>query len=347
MVNAAMPSMQCRALERHLGTESAKVQECLQDFVSYHCVPEVAAGVMANIAFQAKALARMHTRFLMLTKKATERFSSLNSEKFVAMEKLIEDRVKSLLLRRSNSFWMYMKPVLKFVADILHGNKAFDSAAQKAIVEQREMKEMADICGDTSRLGLPMSENTSLKEEPQQAMCDLNSIKDALVELINHGEWDNTDKHGLDVFDERCFAMWRALATVRDPMPLHGLLDDIPPMVSPIEEYIRTEAVKFLERFAEGEAWYIKSLTGSFKIKSTSSASLMAPFVFPASKGNRQDLDVVSRRLQKTSDYLGGQPLGCLPEGIVSAVGLGCVMIYVQINNIRIARADGCRKPHT
>ena len=122
-----------------------------------------------------------------------------------------------------------MKPVLKFVADILHGNKAFDAAAQKSIVEQCEMKEMADICGDTSRLGLPMSENTSLKEETQQAMGDLNSIKDAFVELINHWEWENTDKHGLDVFDERCFAMWRALATVRDPMPLHGLLDDIPP----------------------------------------------------------------------------------------------------------------------
>ena len=137
--------MKSRAVERYLAMEVENIHDCVHVFMSFHGVPEVAAGVMANIAFQAKALARLHTRFLMLTKKATERFSSINSQKLDAVEKLIDDRVESLLLRRSNAFWMYMKPVFKFVADILTGTAAFDADAQKSIVEQCDMKEMADI----------------------------------------------------------------------------------------------------------------------------------------------------------------------------------------------------------
>ena len=144
---------------------------------------------------------------------------------------------------------------------------------------------MADILGDTSRLGLPMCDSSSLNEESQHAIGDVEAPKRAFVELINHWEWENTDRHGLDVFDDLCFAMWRALRTVREPMKFHGVLDEVPPIVLPIEEYMRTEASKFLERFAEEEAWYFKSLAVSFKPKSaSSSASLTAPFGFPPPK---------------------------------------------------------------
>ena len=89
---------------------------------------------MAAISFQAKLLARLYTRIMLLRAKIPSEFKAECEEETDDIAALLNDQVKRLYIARADCYWKCIKGPVAFLANVLCRQGTADEKAQKDAV---------------------------------------------------------------------------------------------------------------------------------------------------------------------------------------------------------------------